>query len=77
MVENPPAIQETQVRSPGLEDPLEKEIATHSSMLPHSSPPKEALAHILAEGNSNPLLCLLMDRGAYRATVLGITKSQT
>ena len=31
MVKNLPATQETQVRSLGQEDPLEKEIATHSS----------------------------------------------
>jgi len=30
---NPPAMQETRVRSLGLEDPLEKEMATHSSIL--------------------------------------------
>ena len=33
MVENPPAVQETQVRFLGLEDPLEKGMATHSSIL--------------------------------------------
>ena len=33
MVKNLPAIQETQVRSLGLEDPLEEEMATHSSVL--------------------------------------------
>ena len=33
MVKNPPAIQETQVRSLGPEDPLEEEMATHSSIL--------------------------------------------
>ena len=33
MVENLPAIQETWVRSLGYEDPLEKEMATHSSTL--------------------------------------------
>ena len=33
MVENLPAIQETWVQSGGLEDPLEKEMATHSSIL--------------------------------------------
>ena len=33
MVKNPPAMQETQVRSLGQEDPLEKEMATHSSIL--------------------------------------------
>ena len=33
MVKNPPAMQETQVQSLGQEDPLEKEMATHSSIL--------------------------------------------
>ena len=49
-------MQETQemwVRSLGQEDPLEEEVATHSS--------------ILARGN-------LMDRGAWRPTVHGVTK---
>ena len=32
-VKNPPAMQETQVRSLGQEDPLEKGMATHSSIL--------------------------------------------
>ena len=33
LVKNLPAVQETWVRSLGLEDPLEKETATHSSIL--------------------------------------------
>ena len=33
MVKNLPAMQETWVRSLGWEDPLEKETATHSSIL--------------------------------------------
>jgi len=33
MVKNPPAMQETQVRSLGREDPLEKGMATHSNIL--------------------------------------------
>ena len=33
MIKNPPAMQQTQVQSLGLEDPLEKEVATHSSIL--------------------------------------------
>ena len=33
MVKNLPAMQETQVQSLGLEDSLEKEMATHSSIL--------------------------------------------
>ena len=32
-VKNPPAIQETRVQSLGSEDPLEKGMATHSSIL--------------------------------------------
>ena len=32
-VKNSPAVQETQVRSLGREDPLEKEMATHSRIL--------------------------------------------
>ena len=32
MVKNPPATQETQVQSLGPEDPLKKEMATHSSI---------------------------------------------
>ena len=32
-VKNPPAMRETRVRSPGREDPLEKGMATHSSVL--------------------------------------------
>ena len=32
MVKNLPAIQETWVQSPGQEDPLEKEMSTHSSV---------------------------------------------
>ena len=33
-VKNPPAMKETKVQSPGWEDPLEKEMATHSIFLP-------------------------------------------
>ena len=33
MIKNLPAVQETQVPSLGREDPLEKQMATHSSIL--------------------------------------------
>ena len=33
MVKNLPAVQETQARSLGVEDPLEKGVAAHSSIL--------------------------------------------
>ena len=53
-----PTVRETQVQSLGWEDLLEKEMATHSSIL--------AWTRILA-----------MYRGAWQATVRGITKSRT
>ena len=37
-VKNPPAVQETQVQSLGIKDPLEKEMATHSSILAWEMP---------------------------------------
>ena len=41
MVKNPPAMQETQVRSLGWDDPLEESMATHSIMLAWSIPKTE------------------------------------
>ena len=40
-VKNLPAMQETQVRSLGCEDPLEKRMATHSNILPWRIPGTE------------------------------------
>ena len=37
-VKNPPAVQETQVWSLSREDPLEKEMATHSSIFAWRTP---------------------------------------
>ena len=37
-VKNPPEMQETQVQSLGLEDPLKKGMATHSSILAQRIP---------------------------------------
>ena len=41
MAKNPPAMQETLVQSLDWEDPLEKEMATHSSILAWRIPPTE------------------------------------
>ena len=41
MVKNPPAMQETWVQSLGWEDPLEKGMATHSSILAWEIPRTE------------------------------------
>ena len=46
MVKNPPAIQETQVRSLDQEDPLEKEMATHSSIIAWRTPWAEELGRL-------------------------------
>ena len=56
MVKNLPVMQETWVQSLDQKVPLEKEVATHSSILTWRIP---------------------MDRGAWRATVHGVTKSRT
>ena len=53
LVKNPPAVRETQGRSLGQEDPLEKETATHSSSLTWRIPWTEeswwAIVHGVAE----------------------------
>ena len=56
MVKNLSAMQETWVRSLDQEESLEKEMATHSSILAWR---------------------ILMDRGAWWATVHRVAKSQT
>ena len=53
MVKNLPAMWETMVPSLGWEDPLEKELVTHSSILAWGIP---------------------LDRGAWLATVHGVTR---
>ena len=46
MVKNPPAMQETSVQSLGWEDPLEKRMTTHSSILAWEIPwTEEPLGH--------------------------------
>ena len=53
MIKNLPATQKTKVPSPGQENPMEKGMATHSSILARLIP---------------------RDRGAWGATVPGVTK---
>ena len=50
MVKNPSAMQETWVRSLGWEDPLEKEMATHSNVLAWRSPWTEELGGLQSMG---------------------------
>ena len=44
VIKNPPAMQEKQVQSLGQEDPLKKEMATHSSVLAWRIPWTASLA---------------------------------
>ena len=48
MVKRLPTMQETRVRSLGREDPLEKEMATHSSILAWKIPWMEELGWLLS-----------------------------
>ena len=51
MVKRLPAVQETWVRSLGWEDPLEKEMATHSSTLAWKIPWTEELGRLQSMGS--------------------------
>ena len=51
MVKNLPAMQETQVQSLGWEDPLEKGMATHSSVLAWRIPWTEEPAGLQSMGS--------------------------
>ena len=51
MVKSLPTMQETQVRSLGQEDPLEKEMATHSSTLAWKIPWMEECGRLQSMGS--------------------------
>ena len=51
MVKSLPSLQETQVQSLGWEDPLEKEMATLSSILAWRTPWKEELGRLQPMGS--------------------------
>ena len=51
VVKNPPVIQETRVQSLGQEDPLEKGMATHSSILAWIIPWTEKLGGLQSMGS--------------------------
>ena len=52
-VKNLPAVQETRVQSLGGEDPLEKEMATHSSVLAWEIPQTQEPDGLLSMGSQN------------------------
>ena len=51
IVKNPTAVHETQVRSLGQEDPLEKEMATHSTTLAWKIPWTEEIGRLQTMGS--------------------------
>ena len=51
MVKHLPTMQETRIRALGREDPLEKEIATHSSILAWKTPWTEELGGLQSMGS--------------------------
>ena len=51
LLKNPPAMQETWVRSLGREDPLEKEMTTHSSTLAWRIPGMEEAGELPSMGS--------------------------
>ena len=53
LVKNPTAMQETQVQSLGREDPLEKEMATHSGILAWRVPQTEEPGRLQSMGLQN------------------------
>ena len=51
MVKNPPTVQEIQAQSLGQEDPPEKEMATHSSILTREIPWTEEPGRLQSVGS--------------------------
>ena len=81
-VKNLPAVQETQVQSLGWEDPPEKGMATHSSVISFFHHFLSLSLSSPGEGNDSPLQCHFflektMDGGAWQAAVHAVTESQT
>ena len=61
-LKNLPAVQETQVQSLGQEDPLEEEMATHSSILARKIPWTEEPGGYISNILSNSFEILLTSR---------------
>ena len=56
MIKNPPVMQETQVRSLGREDPLEKKMATQSSTLAWKIPWIEKTGRLQSVGSQRVII---------------------
>ena len=69
MVKNLPATQETEVQSQGWEDPLEEEMATHSSLLACRIPWMEEPGRLQSMGSQRVGPSSSSSRQALRASV--------
>ena len=65
LVKNPPAMQEIQIRSLDQEDPLEKEMATRSSILAWIIPWTEDPGGLRVTKESEMLLLLLLSHFSH------------
>ena len=73
LVKNPPAMQETQVRSLGGGNPLEEEMATHSSILAWKIPSTEEPGGYSPWGHTKSWTCLYAGQEATVRTGHGTT----
>ena len=69
MGKNLPAMQETQVQSLGWKDPLEKEVATHSSILTWGLPWTEELGKLQSRGLQRVGHEVLLEGGVQKMQV--------
>ena len=67
-IKNLPAMQETQVQSLGQEDPLEKEMAIHSSILAWEIPWTEEPSGLQSMGSQKSQTQLSNNKCIYRGT---------
>ena len=70
MVKNLPAMQKTQVRSLGQEDPLEMGMATHSSILAYRIPWTESLVGYCLWGRKE------LDTTEWLTSIQSVSKAQ-
>ena len=68
LIKYPPAMQETQVLSVGQEDPLEKEMATHSSIFAWKNPMDREAWQAMFHGVANSRMLLNSSTCAYTQT---------